>query len=117
MIKRCVPQIVSETQSSWDVQRQKAPREWRTLGGLPISTQSRIAHLTPYSSEGNMENTSNILTVKEVADILRCSKAHVHNALHGKVQGLPKLTHLTMGRRKLVRRDWLEQWLESNKTR
>ena len=41
-----------------------------------------------------MENTSNILTVKEVADILRCSKAHVHNAIHGKVQGLPKLTHL-----------------------
>jgi len=49
--------------------------------------------------------------------ILRCSKAHVHNAIHGKVHGLPKLTHLTMGRRKLVRRDWLEQWLESNKTR
>jgi Helix-turn-helix domain len=79
--------------------------------------QSRMVHLTPYSSEGTMENTSNILTVKEVADILRCSKAHVHNALYGKVQGLPKLTHLTMGRRKLVRRDWLEQWLESNKTR
>ena len=38
-----------------------------------------------------MENTSNILTVKEVANILRCSKAHVHNAIHGKVQGLPKL--------------------------
>jgi len=54
---------------------------------------------------------------QEVADILRCSKAHVHNAIHGKVQGLPKLTHLTMGRRKLVRRDWLEQWLETNKTR
>ena len=64
-----------------------------------------------------MENTSSILTVKEVAGILRCSKAHVHNAIHGKVHGLPKLTHLTMGRRKLVRRDWLEQWLESNKTR
>ena len=64
-----------------------------------------------------MENTSNILTVKEVADILRCSKTHVHKVIHGKVQGLPKLTHLTMGRRKLVRRDWLEQWLESNKTR
>jgi excisionase family DNA binding protein len=57
------------------------------------------------------------ITVKEVANILRCSKAHVHNALHGKVRGLPKLTHLTMGRRKLVRRDWLEQWLECNKTR
>jgi hypothetical protein len=33
------------------------------------------------------------------------------------VAGLPKLTHLTMGRRKLVRRDWLEQWVEAKKTR
>jgi len=64
-----------------------------------------------------MENMSTVLTVKEVAAILRCSKAHVHNALHGKVPGLPKLTHLTAGRRKLVRRDWLDQWLESNKSR
>jgi excisionase family DNA binding protein len=61
-----------------------------------------------------MENMLNVLTVKEVAAILRCSKAHVHNALHGKV---PKLTHLTAGRRKLVRRDWLDQWVESNKSR
>ena len=61
--------------------------------------------------------THEILTVAEIAVELRCSKAHVHNAIHGKVHGLPKLTHLTMGRRKLVRRDWLEQWLESNKTR
>jgi excisionase family DNA binding protein len=79
--------------------------------------RSRQVHLAPYRAEETVENTSNILRVKEVANILRCSKAHVHNAIHGKVQGLPKLTHLTMGRRKLVRRDWLEQWLETNKTR
>jgi excisionase family DNA binding protein len=83
----------------------------------PCLKRSRQVHLAPYRAEEIMENTSNILTVKEVANILRCSKAHVHNAIHGKVQGLPKLTHLTMGRRKLVRRDWLEQWLETNKTR
>jgi excisionase family DNA binding protein len=96
---------------------QKAPPECRTVRELSIQDSSRQIDLAPYRAEENMENTSNILTVKEVADILRCSKAHVHNAIHGKVQGLPKLTHLTMGRRKLVRRDWLEQWLESNKTR
>jgi excisionase family DNA binding protein len=79
--------------------------------------RSQQVHLVAYRSEEIMENTSNILTVKEVADILRCSKAHVHNAIHGRVQGLPRLTHLTMGRRKLVRRDWLDQWLESNRTR
>src|SRR5438874_8840827 len=38
-----------------------------------------------------------LISVKEVANILRCSKAHVHNAIHGKVQGLPKLTDLTWG--------------------
>ena len=43
-----------------------------------------------------MENTSNILTVKEVADILRCLEGPRDNAIHGKVQGLPKLTHLTI---------------------
>ncbi len=78
---------------------------------------SRATNPAPYRTEEIMENTSSILTIREVAQILRCSKAHVQNALHGKVPGLPKLTHLTMGRRKLVRRDWLEQWLETNKTR
>jgi len=64
-----------------------------------------------------MENTASILTIKEVAAILRCSKAHVMNALRGRVQGLPQLEHLSMGRRKLVRKEWLENWMEANKTR
>ena len=87
------------------------------LVGIRYEIWSRPVDLAPDSLEEIMENTSSILTVKEVADILRCSKAHVHNAIYGKVQGLPKLTHLTIGRRKLVRRDWLEQWVEANKSR
>jgi excisionase family DNA binding protein len=67
--------------------------------------------------EGLMENTSNILTVKEVADVLRCSKTHALNVIEGKVRGLPKLTHLRLGRRKVVRKDWLDQWMDANKTR
>jgi len=64
-----------------------------------------------------MEHTSSILTIKEVAEILRVSKAHVHNVLGGKVTGVQKLTHLTLGRRRLVRREWLDQWLEASKVR
>jgi len=64
-----------------------------------------------------MENTARILTVKEVAQILRCSKAHVSNVIHGRVQGTPRLDHLNVGRRKLIRREWLDQWMEVNKTR
>ena len=64
-----------------------------------------------------MEQTATILTIKDVAEILRCSKAHVANVLGGKVPGIPRLTHVSMGRRKLVRKEWLDHWLENNKTR
>lgn len=56
-----------------------------------------------------------VLTVREVAQILRCSKAHVSNVMNGKVPGVPKLTHIALGRRKLIRREWLERWMEANK--
>jgi hypothetical protein len=60
-----------------------------------------------------VETTANILTIKEVADILRCSKTHAQNVIEGKVNGLPKLTHLSLGRRKVVRKEWLDQWMEA----
>jgi excisionase family DNA binding protein len=63
-----------------------------------------------------MENVADILTIEEVARILRCSKAHVQNAIQGKLRGLPRLMHFAMGRRKLVRREWLQQWVEAGKT-
>jgi hypothetical protein len=28
---------------------------------------------------------------------------------------LPRLTHIAMGRRKLIRREWLDEWMETNK--
>jgi len=58
-----------------------------------------------------------ILTLEEAAEILRCSKTHVSNALNGKIPGTPRLPHFSMGRRKLIRREWLEQWMESNKSK
>ena len=76
--------------------------------------------VTPPPSQGvqgeeSMKDIKDNLTIKEVAKLLRCSKAHVQNALRGRVPGMPALTHLPMGRRKIVRRQWLEKWMESNK--
>jgi len=79
--------------------------------------RSRTTSVAPYGVEGLVEATTNILTIKEVADILRCSKTHAQNVIEGKVNGLPKLTHLSLGRRKVVRKEWLDQWMEANKTR
>jgi excisionase family DNA binding protein len=55
-----------------------------------------------------------ILTVPEAALELRCSKAHVHNLIHGKVPGVRPLPSLWLGRRRLILRTSFEQWLRSS---
>ena len=55
-----------------------------------------------------------ILTVPEVACELRCSKAHVHNLIHGKVPGVRPLPSLWLGRRRLILRASFEAWLSQS---
>jgi hypothetical protein len=58
---------------------------------------------------------TDVLTIEEVAKALRCSKSHAARVLRGEVRGLPRLHHVCVGRRKLVRREWLNLWLEESK--
>ena len=53
-----------------------------------------------------------VLTVPEVADELRCSKAHAHNLINGKVHGARPLPSLTPGRRRVVRHASLDEWIK-----
>jgi excisionase family DNA binding protein len=55
-----------------------------------------------------------LLTMAEVAALLHCSKAHVCNAVAGKVRGCPPIPAVRLGRRKLVRRESLITWLAEN---
>jgi excisionase family DNA binding protein len=55
-----------------------------------------------------------ILTVLEVARELRCSKGHVHNLINGRVHGIPPLPALRLGRRQVVRRSSLDEWMKAN---
>jgi hypothetical protein len=64
-----------------------------------------------------VERTSEIMNIPEVAQALRCSKAHVHNLIGGRVRGLNPLPAIHLGRRSLVRRETLAQWLAANETR
>jgi len=61
-------------------------------------------------------NRAQILTLPEVARLLRCSKAHLSNLLNGRVAGARPLPHVSVGRRKLIRRDSLQHWLEDTET-
>jgi excisionase family DNA binding protein len=63
---------------------------------------------------GSIRPAKQILTVLEVASELRCSKAHVHNLINGKVAGAPKLPSIQLGRRRLVRLATLTAWIENN---
>lgn len=56
-----------------------------------------------------------ILTLNEVAERLRCSKSHAAKLLSGQVRGVPPLTHMQMGRRKVVLHEWLIEWVEARK--
>jgi len=57
-----------------------------------------------------MSSLDFILTAKEVAQDLRCSKSQVYRLLRGEVSGLKVLPHLAIGRKKVVPRSALESW-------
>jgi excisionase family DNA binding protein len=55
-----------------------------------------------------------VMTVPEVARELRCSKAHVHNLINGHVRGAKPLPSVRIGRRRLVRRASLDEWIKAS---
>jgi hypothetical protein len=69
---------------------------------------------TPGSDFRQTPRQHGILTVIEVAAELRCSKAHVHHLITGKVPGVRPLPSLWLGRRRLVLRASFEEWLKSS---
>jgi hypothetical protein len=67
-----------------------------------------------------MSNTSyglpdfDLLTLREVAAALHCSKAHVSNVIAGHVPGCSPIPAVHLGRRMLVRRESLLTWIARN---
>ena len=57
-----------------------------------------------------------ILTAKEIAAELRCSKAQVYKLMNGEVTGVTVLPHIALGRKKVVRRASFEAWKAANET-
>ena len=55
-----------------------------------------------------------ILTAKEVARELRCSKAQIYRLMNGDVKERTVLPHIALGLKKVVRRSSLEAWKRLN---
>ena len=59
----------------------------------------------------NVTPERNLLTLAEVAVELRCSKTFASRLARGLVRGVPALPVVRLGRRVLVRREALLDWL------
>jgi excisionase family DNA binding protein len=57
------------------------------------------------------EDCYRLLTISEVACELRCSKGHVQHLIHGKVPHTRLLPSIALGRRRMVRRSSLHEWI------
>jgi excisionase family DNA binding protein len=62
--------------------------------------------------QSRLDSLPEVLTTREGAQVLRCSKAHFCNLLNGRVAGLPQLPSVRLGRRRLVRKATLARWIE-----
>jgi len=52
-----------------------------------------------------------ILDIKAAADYLGVSRSHLSHILAGKVPGVPIIPHVRAGRRALIRRAAIDQWM------
>lgn len=58
---------------------------------------------------------SDVLTITDMAAILRCSKGHVSNLIRGKVETKTKFPYYTIGRRTYSKRAWIEKFQEDER--
>ena len=54
-----------------------------------------------------------IMTLKQAAAYLQISKAHLSNVINGKVPGVRPPRVFRAGRRILIRREWVDEWMET----
>ncbi len=81
------------------------------VGGVPVSLE-RLAYVPLIPSVPGTNGQSHVLTLKQTAQYLRISKAHLSNVIHGKVADVPPLRHAQIGGRTLIKREWADEWLE-----
>jgi hypothetical protein len=54
-----------------------------------------------------------VLSLKQSEAYLQVCKAHLSNAIDGKVSGMPPVHSFRLGRRVLSKREWIDKWLET----
>ena len=78
-----------------------------------------VAHLAATqadSDKADQQVHDPLLTLREIAAELRCSKAHASKIINGQVHGVSALPSIRIGRRPVVRRSTFERWKAASET-
>jgi len=75
---------------------------------VPESDAERVSR-----SSSDRLNNSMVLDLKQTAEYLRISRAHLSNVINHRVRGVPPLRCARIGRRILIKREWADEWLEN----
>jgi hypothetical protein len=81
------------------------------VGGGPLNLDAGTC-VHPILSVTGANEQSQVFTLKQAAQYLQISKAHLSNVVNGKVAGVPALRCAHVGRRILIKRKWADEWLE-----
>ena len=60
-----------------------------------------------------MKVPSSVFSFKEAAAHLHISKAHLSSVINGKVPGFPPVRSFRLGRRVLIKREWIDKWIDA----
>ena len=77
------------------------------------SNAQRISSRPAVAQMSTANERSQVFTLKQTAEYLAMSKAHLSNIIAGKVPGVPRMRHVRAGRRILIKGEWADQWLEA----
>jgi len=80
---------------------------------LTTSTDPTADEGEPRSNAATGIQMRAVMNLEQGAAYLQVSKAHLSNILRGKVMGVPPLRSVRAGRRILIKREWIDVWLES----
>jgi excisionase family DNA binding protein len=69
------------------------------------------ANRTNAGSKPSLPTHQEILDIKAAANYLGVSRSHLSHMLAGKIPGLPAIPHVRAGRRALIRRAVIDDWL------
>lgn len=79
--------------------------------GVPVLAMDKLVDRS--TREKDMGAKSPVMSLRQAAAYLQVSKAHLSNVINGKVSGVPPVRSFRVGRRLLIKREWIDEWLES----